>query len=184
MFERVNAINTIASGRRVLSSFLLGGGGRASIFRCWHVFSCLASLPLASAHGRATPTEARGKAGGEGHTYWAPNVNIFRDPRWGRGQETPGEDPTLSAAYAERFIAGMQGNDSRRLAPIALLRRDDGDDVDGGVVDSGRECDKDDHDHDHEDNDDDDANGDNKYRDNDNKHKENHITSTKTARQP
>ena len=41
--------------------------------------------------GDMTSTEARGEQGGVGATYWAPNVNIFRDPRWGRGQETPGE---------------------------------------------------------------------------------------------
>ena len=45
-----------------------------------------------------------------GHTYWAPNLNIFRDPRWGRGQETPGEDPTLNAAYGANFISGFQGS--------------------------------------------------------------------------
>ncbi len=46
-----------------------------------------------------------------GLTYWAPNINIFRDPRWGRGQETPGEDPFLSSQYAIHFIRGMQGAD-------------------------------------------------------------------------
>lgn len=59
-----------------------------------------------------TSTEARGEFGGAGFTYWAPNVNIFRDPRWGRGQETPGEDPTLSSSYAENFVSGMQGGDT------------------------------------------------------------------------
>ncbi|KAL3685703.1 hypothetical protein R1sor_003725 [Riccia sorocarpa] len=43
-----------------------------------------------------------------GLTYWAPNINIFRDPRWGRGQETPGEDPYLTSIYAEYFVRGMQ----------------------------------------------------------------------------
>jgi beta-glucosidase-like glycosyl hydrolase len=45
-----------------------------------------------------------------GLTYWAPNINIFRDPRWGRGQETPGEDPLLSATYATKYVQGMQQN--------------------------------------------------------------------------
>lgn len=46
--------------------------------------------------------------GQSGLTYWAPNINIFRDPRWGRGQETPGEDPLLSSVYAAAFVRGMQ----------------------------------------------------------------------------
>eukprot|EP00698_Gefionella_okellyi_P025800 TRINITY_DN957_c0_g1_i2.p1 TRINITY_DN957_c0_g1~~TRINITY_DN957_c0_g1_i2.p1 ORF type:complete len:847 (-),score=150.04 TRINITY_DN957_c0_g1_i2:90-2630(-) len=45
-----------------------------------------------------------------GLTYWTPNINIFRDPRWGRGQETPGEDPYLTSVYAIQFIRGLQGN--------------------------------------------------------------------------
>jgi len=47
----------------------------------------------------------------EGLDFWAPNVNIFRDPRWGRGQETYGEDPFLSARVAVAFVTGMQGDD-------------------------------------------------------------------------
>lgn len=43
-------------------------------------------------------------------TFWAPNINIFRDPRWGRGQETPGEDPFLTAQYAVNFVRGLQGD--------------------------------------------------------------------------
>ena len=48
-----------------------------------------------------------------GLDFWAPNVNIFRDPRWGRGQETYGEDPFLSARMAVAFVNGMQGDDPR-----------------------------------------------------------------------
>ena len=46
----------------------------------------------------------------KGLTYWAPNINIFRDPRWGRGQETTGEDPFLTAAVSTAFIRGLQGD--------------------------------------------------------------------------
>lgn len=46
----------------------------------------------------------------KGITFWAPNINIFRDPRWGRGQETFGEDPFLTASLGVRFIAGIQGD--------------------------------------------------------------------------
>jgi beta-glucosidase len=47
----------------------------------------------------------------EGLDFWAPNINIFRDPRWGRGQETYGEDPFLTARMGVAFVSGMQGDD-------------------------------------------------------------------------
>ena len=50
-----------------------------------------------------------------GLTYWTPNINIFRDPRWGRGQETYGEDPFLTASIAKAFVTGLQGNDPKYL---------------------------------------------------------------------
>ena len=50
-----------------------------------------------------------------GLTYWTPNINIFRDPRWGRGQETYGEDPYLTAMIARAFVSGLQGNDPKYL---------------------------------------------------------------------
>jgi beta-glucosidase len=46
-----------------------------------------------------------------GLTYWTPNINIFRDPRWGRGQETYGEDPFLTASLGKSFVTGLQGTD-------------------------------------------------------------------------
>lgn len=46
-----------------------------------------------------------------GLTYWSPNVNIYRDPRWGRGQETPGEDPTLASKYGVGYVKGLQQRD-------------------------------------------------------------------------
>ncbi len=50
-----------------------------------------------------------------GLTYWSPNINIFRDPRWGRGQETYGEDPYLTSRMGVAFVTGMQGNDPHYL---------------------------------------------------------------------
>jgi len=55
----------------------------------------------------------------EGLDFWAPNVNIFRDPRWGRGQETYGEDPFLSGRLAVAFVTGMQGTDPNYFRVIA-----------------------------------------------------------------
>jgi len=61
----------------------------------------------------------------EGLDFWAPNVNIFRDPRWGRGQETYGEDPFLSARMAVAYVTGMQGDDPRYYRAIATPKHFD-----------------------------------------------------------
>ena len=55
----------------------------------------------------------------QGLTFWSPNINIFRDPRWGRGQETYGEDPYLTARLGVQFVRGLQGNDPRYFKVIA-----------------------------------------------------------------
>src|ERR687884_1470327 len=54
-----------------------------------------------------------------GLTFWSPNINIFRDPRWGRGQETYGEDPFLTAQLGVAFVRGLQGNDPKYLKVVA-----------------------------------------------------------------
>jgi beta-glucosidase len=54
-----------------------------------------------------------------GLTVWSPNINIFRDPRWGRGQETYGEDPFLTSTLGRNFVRGLQGDDPRYLRVIA-----------------------------------------------------------------
>jgi len=55
----------------------------------------------------------------EGLDFWAPNINIFRDPRWGRGQETYGEDPFLTARMGVAFVTGMQGDDPKYFRVIS-----------------------------------------------------------------
>jgi beta-glucosidase len=55
----------------------------------------------------------------KGLTYWSPNVNIFRDPRWGRGQETYGEDPYLTGRMGVAFVKGLQGGDPKYLKLVA-----------------------------------------------------------------
>ena len=84
---------------------------------------------LLGAIGEVVATEGRAKynqAQREGNhgryfglTFWSPNINIFRDPRWGRGQETLGEDPYLTGLLASAFITGVQGEDSRYYKAIA-----------------------------------------------------------------
>lgn len=58
----------------------------------------------------------------QGLTFWSPNINIFRDPRWGRGQETYGEDPFLTGQLAHQFIRGLQGDDPRYFKTIATVK--------------------------------------------------------------
>jgi beta-glucosidase-like glycosyl hydrolase len=75
--------------------------------------------------GQAISTEARAmnNAGQAGLTYFTPNINIYRDPRWGRGQETPGEDPYLTSTYAEQYVTGLQfGPDQRYLKTVACCK--------------------------------------------------------------
>ena len=57
-----------------------------------------------------------------GLTFWSPNINIFRDPRWGRGHETYGEDPYLTSMIGRAFVKGMQGNDKKYLKVAACAK--------------------------------------------------------------
>jgi len=57
-----------------------------------------------------------------GLTFWTPNINIFRDPRWGRGQETYGEDPYLTSKIGCAFVRGLQGNDPENLKTAACAK--------------------------------------------------------------
>ena len=58
----------------------------------------------------------------QGLTFWTPNINLFRDPRWGRGQETYGEDPFLTGKLAVQFIKGLQGDDPKYFKCIATVK--------------------------------------------------------------
>src|SRR6187200_160874 len=57
-----------------------------------------------------------------GLTFWSPNINIFRDPRWGRGQETYGEDPFLTSSMGVAFVKGLQGDDPKYLKVVATAK--------------------------------------------------------------
>ncbi len=57
-----------------------------------------------------------------GMTFWTPNINIFRDPRWGRGQETYGEDPLLTSEIGIEFVKGIQGNDPNYMLAMACAK--------------------------------------------------------------
>jgi len=91
--------------------------------------------PLVHSMAEVISTEARAKYNQAmrendheaffGLTFWAPNVNIFRDPRWGRGQETYGEDPFLTSRMAVAFVSGMQGDDPRYFRVISTPKHFD-----------------------------------------------------------
>jgi len=67
--------------------------------------------------------QRRGKRGiYQGLTFWSPNINIFRDPRWGRGHETYGEDPYLTGRMGYQFVRGMQGDDPTYLKTVATAK--------------------------------------------------------------
>ncbi len=80
---------------------------------------------IISTEARAKYNAIRSKGGSglyQGLTFWSPNINIFRDPRWGRGQETYGEDPYLTARIGVDFVKGLQGNDPKYLKVISTAK--------------------------------------------------------------
>lgn len=76
------------------------------------------SAEVRGLHALARTTGRMGRIG-TGLDTWSPNINIFRDPRWGRGQETYGEDPYLTARMGVAFVRGMQGDDPARIDVVA-----------------------------------------------------------------
>ena len=106
--------------------------GRATVFpqaiglaATWDQKLMLRVATAISDEGRAKHNEfvRRGKRNiYQGLTFWSPNINLFRDPRWGRGMETYGEDPYLTGKMAVQFIRGMQGNDPKYLKTVATAK--------------------------------------------------------------
>ncbi len=91
----------------------------------WDTSSLHTMADYCATEGRAifNDSKRKGKTGIYlGLTYWTPNVNIFRDPRWGRGQETYGEDPYLTGELGKAFVHGLQGNDPKYLKASACAK--------------------------------------------------------------
>lgn len=92
----------------------------------WDTNSLYTMADYSALEGRAIHNKAieLNKTGDRyvGLTYWTPNINIFRDPRWGRGQETYGEDPFLTAMLGKAFVHGLQGDDPRYLKAAACAK--------------------------------------------------------------
>ncbi len=108
----------------------VGRNGRATVFpqaigmaATWDPELIKKVATAISTEARAKYHETLRKRGNtiiyQGLTFWSPNVNIFRDPRWGRGQETWGEDPFLTGEMGAAFVRGMQGDDPRYLRTAA-----------------------------------------------------------------
>ena len=92
----------------------------------WDTISLYRMADYSAMEGRAIQNIAieQGKTKDRylGLTYWTPNINIFRDPRWGRGQETYGEDPFLTAMLGRAFVRGLQGEDPKYLKAAACAK--------------------------------------------------------------
>ena len=110
----------------------IGRAGTATVFPQAIGMAAAFDEDMMEQVGNAVGVEARGKynmcrAHGDrdifkGLTVWAPNINIFRDPRWGRGHETYGEDPFLTSRLGVRFVEGMQGEDPDYLQAAACAK--------------------------------------------------------------
>jgi beta-glucosidase len=91
----------------------------------WDTTSLHTMADYCAIEGRAiyNDSQKKGKTGIYlGLTYWTPNINIFRDPRWGRGQETYGEDPFLTGALGKSFVRGLEGDDPKYLKASACAK--------------------------------------------------------------
>src|SRR6476661_7255181 len=110
----------------------VGRAGRATVFpqaigmaATWDTGLHFRIATAISDEARAKHNEfvRRGKRGiYQGLTFWTPNINLVRDPRWGRGMETYGEDPYLVGRFAVQFIKGLQGNDPKYLKVVATAK--------------------------------------------------------------
>jgi beta-glucosidase len=119
------ALHGVATGRATVFPEPIGLGASFDsdlVHRVADAISTEARAKYHEAQRRPPVTEvAPGAAPGRtaGLDYWSPNLNIFRDPRWGRGQETYGEDPFLTSRMGVAFVTGMQGNDPHYLKVVA-----------------------------------------------------------------
>lgn len=120
------ALHGVAQGRATVFPQAIGLAATYNtdlMYRVADVISTEARAKYNNAQTRPAPSgpEALMTLPGRtaGLTYWSPNINIFRDPRWGRGQETYGEDPFLTSRMGVAFVTGMQGRDPHYLKVVA-----------------------------------------------------------------
>ena len=87
----------------------------------WHAVGDAISTEARSLNNMNASSGILGASKTFGLLLWTPNLNPYRDPRWGRGHETPGEDPFLSGAYGTEYIAGLQGGDGSGFLKVAAI---------------------------------------------------------------
>jgi beta-glucosidase len=120
------ALHGVAQGRATVFPQAIGLAATWDTELMYRVADIISTEARAKYHDALTrpaptlpnPTATRPSATA-GLTYWSPNVNIFRDPRWGRGQETYGEDPYLAGRLGVAFVSGLQGKDPHYLKVVA-----------------------------------------------------------------
>ncbi|HVU22823.1 MAG TPA: glycoside hydrolase family 3 C-terminal domain-containing protein [Opitutus sp.] len=111
----------------------VANAGHATVFPQAIALAAMWDVPLQQQIAHVIGIEGRAKFNGyagtpqegalfHGLTFWSPNINIFRDPRWGRGQETYGEDPFLTAQLGVAFVRGLQGDDPNYLLAAACAK--------------------------------------------------------------
>lgn len=138
--EKIGCLSTAWEGvpRLGIAPFNFGGEclhglchtGRATVFPLPIAMAATFDPEVVEKIGEAIAREARAKFFSEtwpdslfiSLAYWTPNINIFRDPRWGRGQETYGEDPYLAGEMGAAFVRGLQGNDPSRYQVTACAK--------------------------------------------------------------
>ncbi|KAL4918120.1 Exo-1,4-beta-xylosidase bxlB [Aspergillus aurantiobrunneus] len=117
------ALHGVAAGQGV--NFAENGSfSHATSFPAPIVLGAAFNDDLVRSVAEVISTEARAfsNANRAGLDYWTPNVNPFKDPRWGRGQETPGEDPLHVSRYVKEFVGGLQGGDPANPKVIATCK--------------------------------------------------------------
>ena len=113
----------------------VANSGYATVFPQVIGMAATWDAPLIREEGKVIGIEGRGRynsalradnhSSAFGMNFWAPNINIVRDPRWGRGQETYGEDPFLTGQLAVQFVTGLQGNNPHHYLAIATPKHFD-----------------------------------------------------------
>ena len=120
---RNECLHGVQSGNGVATTFPESIGMAAT----WDPALIHAEADVIATEGRALFNDYTGKHNGDsaihcGITFYSPNINIVRDPRWGRGQETYGEDPFLTAQLGVAYITGLQGDDPRYFKTLACAK--------------------------------------------------------------
>ncbi len=121
----IQLVERSAARRRALRArdgVSAGDRDRRDVERQPHVAASRPSSPTRRAPSITSTSAHDSHQRYQGLTFWSPNINLFRDPRWGRGQETYGEDPFLTGTLGVQFIRGLQGDDPKYFKTVATVK--------------------------------------------------------------